>query len=1156
MTTFNRSNIYKSLLVGLATLLISLIYTPQARAATGVSNVTFSTQDTGLGDENATWSVSFVTSSAGALSAGSGTISIFAAGEVLPFYPGAYRINGTPVSAAPITSPGEVTLVTPVSIANQANVNVVITGIINQTSLTNVPNTDYWVDTSADSTQVSPTAGQNFTSQATGVNFSFSNNGAGVATSTWTINFLSPASGPISYPGGTITIEGPVGTTFPSLIGDYAVNSTPVTNPVVLTSPNVVTIDTPISIPTVASTTVSIKGVTNPGTLGQSISFSPADFMVYTSASTDPVAIESPDSNVVFSAIYNPVQLSFTVNNQNDTADVNPGSGICSDAVGRCSLRAAIMEANADPMASVNIYLPAGTFNLSIPPIFDQTDGSNGALFISSSSHINIVGASPSTTLINAEGPSGAFQDKLIQIGSQADVDISNVTLENGVNNGSSSELDGCESVTIYCQGGGGAITNLGRLVLNNDVITNNLDSSDDFQNGGAIYNATTAELFLNDTTVSNNTEAYGNGGALECFGKCTANYSTFNSNSSANDGGAIDIQGNLTLEGSSLVSNTSNNMGGGAIACDNVCNIINTTFGQNKETSTLAFGGAIFCDFSCQMTMYFSTIYENSSAGTNSGGGLYLEGYSSAPILTGDIIAGNSNGNCGFSSGLGLNDLGYNLSSDTSCNLGASGDISSTDPLLQSIALNGGPTENYLPSSTSPAIDTIPASNCVDLSSNPLNSDQRGFLRPVIGKSGGQDYCDMGSVEYNSNSYSPSEPSNFNGLTPYRVCDTRSSSKLNQCTAKTLGPNGQLDLQVLGFGGVPDSGVVAVVLNVTAINGSSNGGYLTIWPAGFSRPTASSINWSAGEIIANSVTVEVGYSGEISLYNAIGSVDVAVDIEGYYSVTGLNSGLFNPVAPTRVCDTRVGSPANQCNYNGQKDGYLGPNSVMNVQIAGQLSGGQTAVPLGSSSVVLNVTAVNTTGAGGYLTIWPQGQVQPLASNLNFGPSDAIPNRVIVPISSTGYISIYNYSGDTDVIVDVNGYFTGINSLGSGHMFYGISPNRVCDTRSSSGLPPCTGKTLSGGTSLDVAVAGVSNISSSAVSMDANVTVTNTTAWSYLTIYPENSSFPTASDLNWTSGGITIANQTITELGTSGGISVYNAFGSVDVIMDVDGFYK
>jgi hypothetical protein len=161
-----------------------------------------------------------------------------------------------------------------------------------------------------------------------------------------------------------------------------------------------------------------------------------------------------------------------------------------------------------------------------------------------------------------------------------------------------------------------------------------------------------------------------------------------------------------------------------------------------------------------------------------------------------------------------------------------------------------------------------------------------------------------------------------------------------------------------------------------------------------------------------------------------------------------------------------------------------------------------------------------------------------------------------VPISSTGYISIYNYSGDTDVIVDVNGYFTGINSLGSGHMFYGISPNRVCDTRSSSGLPPCTGKTLSGGTSLDVAVAGVSNISSSAVSMDANVTVTNTTAWSYLTIYPENSSFPTASDLNWTSGGITIANQTITELGTSGGISVYNAFGSVDVIMDVDGFYK
>src|SRR3979411_826381 len=58
---------------------------------------------------------------------------------------------------------------------------------------------------------------------------------------------------------------------------------------------------------------------------------------------------------------------SFTVNTQSDTKDVNPGDGLCADATGRCSLRAAINESNALPGFPPEIFtLPSGTYKLTL----------------------------------------------------------------------------------------------------------------------------------------------------------------------------------------------------------------------------------------------------------------------------------------------------------------------------------------------------------------------------------------------------------------------------------------------------------------------------------------------------------------------------------------------------------------------------------------------------------------------------------------------------------------------------------------------------------------------------------------------------------------------------------------------------------------------
>ena len=100
---------------------------------------------------------------------------------------------------------------------------------------------------------------------------------------------------------------------------------------------------------------------------------------------------------------------------------------------------------------------------------------------------------------------------------------------------------------------------------------------------------------------------------------------------------------------------------------------------------------------------------------------------------------------------------------------------------------------------------------------------------------------------------------SSFTSLVPSRLVDTRSS-------LVPVVAGGQLDLSVLGRGGVPASGVGAVVLNVTATDAVS-AGYVTVWPKGEARPVASSLNFLPVVPVANSVVAKVGVDGKVSLW-------------------------------------------------------------------------------------------------------------------------------------------------------------------------------------------------------------------------------------------------------------------------------------------------
>jgi len=340
---------------------------------------------------------------------------------------------------------------------------------------------------------------------------------------------------------------------------------------------------------------------------------------------------------------------------------------------------------------------------------------------------------------------------------------------------------------------------------------------------------------------------------------------------------------------------------------------------------------------------------------------------------------------------------------------------------------------------------------------------------------------------------------------------------------------------------GVPSSAVIAVVLNAT-VTGTTAASYLTVWPAGVPRPTASNLNWKAGMTVPNLVVVALGAGGQVSLFNGAGSTHVIFDVEGYVAAPTVSppaAGLFNGMVPNRILDTRIGL--------GSSKAQLCAGQTITVQV----SGTPNVPAIGVDAVAMNVTAVNTVVAPSFVTVWPAGAVRPTASNLNFVPGQTVPNRVIVKLGTGGAVNFYDQVGHLDVVADVVGWFTDGSVALGGSEFVGVTPARILDTRASSKLGPAA--------SFVLPVAGQAGVPSMGAGVPPtavvlNVTVTNPSTASYLTIWPDGSARPTTSDLNFVPG-LTVANLVVVKLGPSGSIDIFNGAGATDVIVDVVGWY-
>lgn len=350
-----------------------------------------------------------------------------------------------------------------------------------------------------------------------------------------------------------------------------------------------------------------------------------------------------------------------------------------------------------------------------------------------------------------------------------------------------------------------------------------------------------------------------------------------------------------------------------------------------------------------------------------------------------------------------------------------------------------------------------------------------------------------------------------FVAMPPTRVLDTRTG------TGAPVGPGASVTVDLSGL--VPATST-SVVLNVTGTAPTANT-YVTVYPAGTARPLASNLNLVVGQTRANAVVVEVSADRRVSLYNHVGNTHLVADLAGVYA-TDSTFG-YTPMSPVRALDTRVAG------------GALGPGVSRTLDLSG-------LVPSTASAVTFNLTGVGAT-ANTYVTAWPTGAARPLASSLNLGPNETVPNQVTVALGTDRQIDLYNNVGSTHLIVDVAGYYAD----GSGSSFYSLPPERFLDSR---GTPPLNPTEY---WIFDFSQEGGLPVGTTAVTF--NMTGTEATRPMYVTAWPGDTPEPLASNLNLVAGQ-TAPNLVTVALNAGREFWVFNNAGEVHLIMDLAGYFK
>jgi hypothetical protein len=339
-----------------------------------------------------------------------------------------------------------------------------------------------------------------------------------------------------------------------------------------------------------------------------------------------------------------------------------------------------------------------------------------------------------------------------------------------------------------------------------------------------------------------------------------------------------------------------------------------------------------------------------------------------------------------------------------------------------------------------------------------------------------------------------------------------------------------------------PTSGVIAYAVNLTvAPHGPLS--YVTVWPAGEPQPGVSTLNSPDGRTKANAAIVTGGTKGEISVF-AYNTTDVLLDVSGYFvsSAPGVATYVFFPITPCRVVDTRYpngqfGLPALVAK---QQRTFQLDMSSCHLSRAPEEAGGAFSI---------NVTVIPKENKPvGHVTVWGTSTRHPETpgtSTVNVPTGTMTANAAIISVNPiTGESISVEASDDTDIAIDVNGYFAfGLPSQ-EGLSLYTLTPCRILDTRPNG--------EFQGERTVPVTTDNNCSVSGVAKAYVLNATVQPPGPMGYLTLWADGTKQPGTSTLN-ANDGVTSSNMAIVET-TNGSIDAF-ASQTTQLILDISAYF-
>ncbi|MBA2768215.1 MAG: hypothetical protein H0U35_03620, partial [Sporichthyaceae bacterium] len=363
-----------------------------------------------------------------------------------------------------------------------------------------------------------------------------------------------------------------------------------------------------------------------------------------------------------------------------------------------------------------------------------------------------------------------------------------------------------------------------------------------------------------------------------------------------------------------------------------------------------------------------------------------------------------------------------------------------------------------------------------------------------------------------------------FVPVDPIKVYDTRDGANL------PLGAWQRVDLVVAGAGRLPEAGIGAVALNISASCATASTA-VTAWPAGDRRPGSAALNVPAGAAASALAVTALGGNGEVSLLNRAGTTELAVHVVGYYPLEG--GEVFRPTSPLRLYDSRQ-DPA----------GPLVAGAERRVTMP-TLSG----VPASSmTGALLNVTAQAPRGAGA-LTVQSVSSFRDSAT-VSFSPARSVKNRAVAKLEN-GVFKITAREATTHVVVDLAGWWAPAGVV-AGRLFQPRAAARVLDTRSGVGVR--AGR-VGAGEVVTVKVAGHGKpVPAGARAVVMTLTARDATRSTYVTAWPSGKARPEFPDISVPALRAT-ANLVVIRIGTRNRVKVTNGAGATHLVGDVVGYY-